>query len=292
VDHGAGAPALVDLIRLRRASTYGAGQGLDQVIDVCGRLAGYGIPAIVGYFPTHGESTRVAADVQLQSFGRLTDAGLDGHVAVKLNGIDFDPGLFSELADAAAQSGLRFHIDGLTADTVGKTFALLAAIPRSGPIGTTLPGRWKRSVGDAAAAMQLGVSVRVVKGHWSDPVGGSVDPRRGFLDVVDRLCGYQGGVGIATHDAALLHESLRRLIASDTPCEAQLLLGLPFRRPADEAHGFGVPIRVYVPYGDAWPGYGIRDLATHPKTALWLVQDLVYGKDKTWRSIRRDQAAR
>ena len=39
------------------------------------------------------------------------------------------------------------------------------------------------------------------------------------------------GVAVATHDAGLLAESLRRLIASGTPCSAELFLGLPFRRP-------------------------------------------------------------
>jgi hypothetical protein len=64
---------------------------------------------------------------------------------------------------------------------------------------------------------------------------------------------------------------------------------MPFRGPSKVARSYGVPVRLYVPYGDAWPGYGITDLITHPRTIWWLAQDLAFGHDKTWRSIRRSR---
>jgi proline dehydrogenase len=286
---GTGSPALLDVIRLRRASTYGAGPGLDQAIDVCRRLAAYGIASVIGYSPSPGEPARVVTDVHLAAFDRLSAEGLDCYVSVKLSGIGFDAALFAELTAAAARSGRRLHADALKAETADATLRLLEGAPRPGPFGTTLPGRWRRSLADSSRAVGLGLSLRVVKGHWADDLGGSVDPAKGFLDVVDQLCGYQGGVAVATHNVRLLRDSLRRLTASGTPCEAELLLGLPFRGPATAAERFGVPVRVYVPYGDAWPGYGVRDLVGHPTTAWWLVQDLLFGKDKTWRSIRRSR---
>ena len=36
--------------------------------------------------------------------------------------------------------------------------------------------------------------------------------------------------------------------------------------------------------------YDVADVAEHPAAAWWLLQDLVLGKDKTWRSIRRSRA--
>jgi proline dehydrogenase len=97
---------------------------------------------------------------------------------------------------------------------------------------------------------------------------------------------------VATHDVALLEESLRRLIKAGTPCTAELFFGLPFRAPALAARRLGVPLRVYVPYGAAGAPYAASDVAARPIAAWWLVQDLLLGKEKTWLSIRRSRLHR
>jgi proline dehydrogenase len=284
-----GSPALLDLLRLRRASAYGAGPGLDQALDVCRRLAADGIASAIGYSASPGESARAVADVHLAAFDRLAAEGLDCYVSVKVTSLEFNAALLAELTTAAAQSGRRLHVDAMRPETADPTMLLLENAPHPGPLGTTLPGRWRRTLEDCSRAIELGLSLRVVKGHWADDLGGSVDPTRGFLEVVDRLSGYEGGVAVATHNVRLLRESLRRLTMSGTQCEAELFLGMPFRGPAMAAREFGVPVRVYVPYGDAWASYGLRDLVGHPATAWWLVQDLLFGREKTWRSIRRSR---
>jgi proline dehydrogenase len=95
---------------------------------------------------------------------------------------------------------------------------------------------------------------------------------------------------VATHDSRLLAESLHRLTTAGTPCSAELFLGLPFRAPAATARRFGVPIRIYVPYGRAAAPYGLGDLHRNPAVARWLIEDLLLGKEKMWRSIRRSCA--
>ncbi len=284
-----GAPAVFDLLRIRRASAYGGGRGIDQAVEVCRRLASYGIASALGYSAWPDESARAAADVQLTAFDRLQAAGLDCYVSVKLAGLGFDAHLFAELARAAACSGLRLHADALGPELADATMTLFEGAPRPAPMGTTLPGRWRRSPEDARRAMELGLKLRSVTGQWDDPLGGSVDPKRGFLDVVDRVCGYQGGVAVATHNVPVVRESLRRLTASGTPCESELYLGMPFDGPARVAREYGVPLRVYVAYGNAWPDYGLRDLLTHPATVRWLAQDLLWGRNKSWRSISRSR---
>ena len=284
-----GSPALLELIKLRRASSYGAGPGLAQALDVCRRLAEYGMASTIGYWAPD-EPARAVADVYLASFDRLSGESLDCYVSVKLREIGHDAALFAELTAAAARSGRRLHVDAQEPELADATLSLLENPVHRGRFGTTLPGRWRRSLSDSSRAVEMGLSLRVVKGHWADAVGGSLDPGKGFLDVVDRLRGYQGGVGVATHNVRLLRESLRRLTTSGTPCEAELLLGLPFRGPVDVARESGVPVRVYVMYGAAGTNYGISDLIGHPATVWWLVQDLVWGKDKTWRSMSSPRA--
>jgi proline dehydrogenase len=280
--------SLIEPLRQRRASAYGAGPTLDAALSLCRRLQREGLACTVGYTAMPGESARSVANTHLEAFEQLAGAGLDGHVSVKLSTLEFDLDLFSELDAAAARSGCALHIDALAPETVEATWRLIESAPRAGRIGTTLPGAWPRSVDDAALAARLGLRVRVVKGQWT----GATDPVEGFRRVVARLRGHRNGVGVATHDVALLESSLHCLTAAGTSCAAELFLGLPFRGPAATARRLGVPIRVYVPYGRAAAPYGVADVRANPAVAWWLIQDLLLGKDKTWRSLRPSRVAR
>jgi proline dehydrogenase len=271
-------------------SAYVAGPSLDDALAVSRRLAGSGLAGTVGYMAGRDEPPRAAADVHLGAFARLRDEGRDCQVSVKLSALRFDAGLLGELAEAAARSSRPLHIDALGPETVDTTWQLLEGAPRGGAIGTTLPGRWARSVDDAARVRELGLRVRVVKGQWADADGRDGHASQGFLRVVDALCGHAGGVAVATHDVDLLSASLQRLLAAGSPCWAELFFGMPFRDPALVARRLGVPVRVYVPYGHAGAPYEVTDVAGRPAIAWWLLQDLLLGREKTWGSIRRSHA--
>ena len=129
---GTGASVVTDVLRLRRASAYGAGPGLDQALEVCRRLAGLGLTSVIGYSARPREEPRSVADVHLAAFDRLAAEGLDCHVSVKLSGIGFDPALVGELADRAARAGRRLHIDALQAESADETLQLLESLPRTG----------------------------------------------------------------------------------------------------------------------------------------------------------------
>jgi proline dehydrogenase len=279
-------------LRRRRESAYGAGAGLSEAIAACRRLAAHGLASTIGYAPSPAEPPRAVADVQLAALDQLAAEHLDSHVSVRLSGLGFDAGLFAELVAASQRTARPLHVDALAPETADATWRVLESAPRAGQVGTTLPGRWRRSVGDVALASELGLRVRVVKGQWADVPPNGLDPRAGFLDVVERLRGHAHGVAIATHDAALLAESVSRLRSASTPCTAELYLGLPFRSPALMARRLGVPIRVYAAYGHTGAPYTGADLRRNPAAAWWLAQDLLLGKDKAWLSIRRSSGRR
>jgi proline dehydrogenase len=276
-------------IRHRRAVAYRAGPGLDDALTVCRRLATCGMASAIGYSAPPGERAGEVAGVHVRAFEALADSDLDTYVSVKLSALDFDARLFAELVSAAAQSGRRLHLDAIAPSTVDVTWRLLEGASSTQWLGTTLPARWRRSAADVARAVELGLRVRVVKGQWADD-GGTVDAADGLLDLVDRLAGNACGVAVATHAPDLLAESLRRLQATGTTCEAELFYGLPFRAPVRVARYVGVPLRVYVAYGDVGAPYGVSDVIGNPAAAWWLAQDLLFGEDKTWRDIRRLQA--
>jgi proline dehydrogenase len=274
-------------IRRRSSSAYRAGPRLDDALAVCRRLAAHGLGSTIGYTAGRGEPARSAADAYLEGFHRLAAEELDCYVSMKPSALGFDARLVGELEAAAVQSGRRLHLDALAPDVADETWRLLDGAANTGSLGMTLPGRWRRSAGDATRAVNLGVAVRVVKGQWPDNVDGGLDPAKGFLDVVDRLHDHAGGVALATHDVPLLAESLRRLAAAGGPREVELFYGLPFRDAALVARRAGVPVRVYVPYGHGGAPYGGADLVSRPRVAWWLAQDLLLGERKTWRGIRR-----
>jgi proline dehydrogenase len=281
---------LLEPLRQRRIAVYSAGPALDDALAVSHRLAAYGLAGTVGYTAGAQDTPRAAADVHLAAFARLQTDAHDCQVSVKLAPLQFDADLVAELADAAARSSRPLHIDALAPETVDVTWLLLEGAPRSGPLGATLPGRWARSVADAELVRGLGLRVRVVKGQWAGVGTDEVDPSEGFLRVVDALCGHDEAVAVATHDVDLLTTALQRLLAAGTPCWAELFFGMPFRAPALAARRMGVPVRVYVPYGHAGAPYGVTDVTDHPVAAWWLLQDLLLGREKTWRSIRRSHA--
>jgi proline dehydrogenase len=286
-----GVSAGVHPLRRRRVSAYRAGPGLDEALDVCRRLAANGLASTIGYGAPPQASPRSAADAYLAAFARLSAETFDCYVSLKLSAIGYDASLLAELQAAAARAERRLHLDALAPEAAEPTWRLLEGLPGGPRVSTTLPARWGRSVDDAERAARRGLPVRIVKGQWPDSGDAAVDrPGEGFLRVVDRLAGHRHGVAVATHDARLLAESLRRLRASGTPCEAELFYGLPFRAPALCARRAGVPLRIYVPYGEAAGApYRYADIVHNPAATWWLIQDLLHGKNKTWRGIRRSR---
>jgi proline dehydrogenase len=197
---------------------------------------------------------------------------------VKAPPLGFAHDLFREIVGRARYLGLAIHFDALAPETCDDTFALIAEERAHYPrLGCTLPGRWRRSLRDADLAVDLRLNVRVVKGQWVDLEAPDLDLRAGFLAVIDRLVGRAAHVGVATHDAALAREAFRRLRDGNTPCELELLLGLPAGPALREAGAAGVPVRVYVPYGHAYLPYRLSQAPQDPRMVWWIVRDLLRG---------------
>jgi proline dehydrogenase len=141
--------------------------------------------------------------------------------------------------------------------------------------GTTLPGRWRRSVDDAHWAIEKKAPVRVVKGQWPDPAAPHRDMRAGYLEVIDALAGRAASVGVATHDVALAATAIKRLRSRGTPVFWELLYGLPTQAALRMAQTLAVDVRMYVPFGRSYLPYALGRLAAQPRMAMWLIKDLL-----------------
>jgi proline dehydrogenase len=262
----------------RAARTYVAGDRLDDALTVAERLTARGFGVTLGYWDGCDESPRAVNGAYLEAIAAL--AGREhAYLSIKVPSLKFSRELIAELVEHAAAAGVRLHFDALGPETAEKSRALCDEfIDGPAELSYTLPGRWARSIGDAAWAAERGIAVRVVKGQWPDPADPKRDLRASYLEVVDALAGRARYVAVATHDVPLATQAIKRLLDARTPCGMELLYGLPMRGPLAVADRLAVGVHVYVPYGKAYLPYAISRAGMNPRIAWWLVRDLLLGR--------------
>lgn len=269
---------------------YVPGHKLEDAMIIARRLATNNIACTLGYFYNWLEPQRRESGQQIVAISRdisfaVASLTPKGYISVKAPAFDYRHDILASIVSDARQRGVLVHFDShehasaeVTLDCVRKAVELGAAV------GLTIPGRWRRSPADADLACELGVRVRVVKGEWADPNDPRRDMHQGYLQVIDRLAGRAHEVAVATHDLWLARESLQRLRAAGTPCELELLNGLPQRALRTLAQEFSVPVRVYIPFGISWRPYALSKIGDNPRILWWLVRDGIVGLAKSWRS--------
>ena len=270
----------------RAASAYVAGPRIDDALLACHTLEGRGRASTVGFWNQGTDEPSQVMLTCLAAVEALSRNGLDAYLSIKAPALGFSPVVLARLLERTGSAGVRVHFDSLAPESAQRTLALIAeAAQRHDELGITLPARWRRSLGDAKAAVELGIGVRVVKGQWPDLDAPDQDPRAGFLAIVDELAGRACRVAVATHDEALAREALRRLRGAGTPCELELLFGLPATPATRAADELSAPVRVYVPYGHATLPYRIGDARRDARILAWLAQDLLRGGRKGWKEL-------
>jgi proline dehydrogenase len=262
----------------RAARAYIAGPELSDALKVSQRLDAAGFASTICYWDGPGDTPARTAAEYSRTLDGIEGRPLDCYVSVKAPALAFDANLFAGVFERARHTGRKIHFDSLAPETADQTFGVLAAALSYGSGGCTLPGRWRRSFQDAERAVEMGASVRVVKGQWPDTQHPETDPSKGFLAVVSRLAGRARHVGVATHDPAVAQDALQLLQWRGTPCELELLFGLPVDHMLPIAQRMGVPVRFYVPYGVAWLPYAIRQVRRNPRILLWMLRDCTVGR--------------
>ena len=264
---------------MRAASrSYVAGERFNQALDVASLLQRQGSAVCIGYWNSDSDSSDNVIAEYAKAFEPLSEQSPAGYVSIKLPALGESESLPEILINQARAHKVRVHFDAMWPATVDHTVSvvqrLLAALPGE-QVGSTLPGRWARSVSDARWVVQKGINARVVKGQWTDPDIPNRDPRAGYLEVIDVLAGQARHVAVASHDVTLARTALERLIRAGTSCELEMLYGLPMKASIAQARELGVPVRVYVPYGQAFLPYAMSQLKQNPRIAWWLLRDLV-----------------
>lgn len=232
-------------------------------------------------------------------------------LSVKLNALGFDRGALLDLFQHALEKKIRLHVDSLSPELAPQTFQILERLASvktnsrnkfedtngnllhnglsTSPalLGVTIPSRWTRSRDDIQRAVEMGISVRIVKGQWEDPIR-PVDPLENALTIIssiprlpDQTPHKNSVISMASHDLHFLKETLSRLQSHDLPFDIEHFFSLPLNgvRLAKE---FEVPLSLYIAYGSPALPYNIRFSTTRPRLALWMASDYLLPKKRVW----------
>ncbi len=237
----------------------------------------HSLAATFCYWNDGKEEPRVVADRYLCALDAIHAAGMDAILAVKIPALWDRADLAALVVERARDYAIPVVFDSHAPAQTDTTLEVVERVGGQG-VGLAIPGRWRRSAGDVERAIALGARVRVVRGQWPDPDEPNTDQRAGYLDIVDRLAGRASFVGVASHNVTITREALRRLKATDTPCEHELVFPLPISPTLTVAAAQQVSSRLYVPFGAAWLPYSVSRAFQDPRIFLWLARDLALGR--------------
>ena len=235
-----------------------------------------GVASTIGYFNADDDLPETVQRESCSAIDAIAELGMSGYASIKVPSLAYSMDRVRAIADRARRYGQLLHFDSHGPQTADPTLAVLGSLlPYYPKLGLTIPGRWLRSPDDADWATERNIRVRVVKGQWECSVRPDIDPREGFLAVIDRLAGRAAEVAIATHDAPLAHAAIGRLMKTGTACELELLSGLPRREVMTVAREFGIPVRLYIPFGNAWLPYALGQVLRKPRMWGWMIRDVM-----------------
>jgi proline dehydrogenase len=274
---GRAARAVLHTLVQRVSRNYIAGPTLGDAQRISRPLAARGYALTLGYWDAADDPASEVLATYLASCEALAAPGGANYLSIKIPALKYDGGMFRALQEKSRECGVPLLFDALDTENATPTFKFIAdhAKPSQGEVGWALPGRWRRSLDDAERAIELGLVVRVVKGQSPDPAEPDRDPGAGYVSVVRRLAGRARCVRVASHDPVVARESLAILTAANTPCELELLYGLPLGGQVALAQEFDVPVRVYVAFGHAFLPYAMASLRKDPAAILRLLREAV-----------------
>jgi proline dehydrogenase len=290
------------------ARRFVAGETLDQALQAIAPFSRAGQPVILNHLGENiatPDEARKSRDSYVQILRSLHDAGIEGNIAVKLTqvGLDFDPQLCLSLTRAiAAAAGATRNIIEIDMEGSACTEATLRILEQvqeeQGNAGVAVQAYLFRSEADLGRLWPLKPKIRLVKGAYREPASiafqkkSEIDANyRKLLDLIlDQLHlpnsqGNSGGarLAIATHDPALIDyacSKIRRLNLPPNQYEFQMLLGIR-RDLQQKVVSRGHPLRVYVPFGEAWVPYFMRRLSERPANFYFVMRSLIAEGKKT-----------
>lgn len=280
----------------RMARRFVAGETLAEAITAVQNLNRQGLLATLDHLGENVTSETEARDATLEILDLLEAIQtheLQSGVSVKLTqlGLDLHPALAADnlgrILSRAAEAQRFVRIDMESFDYVQPTLDLFEEFwEHFKNVGVVIQSYLYRSDDDIARLVNLGASVRLVKGAYDEPpevaYPDKADTDASYVRLMERLLSEQArynGVfpAFATHDTKLIDWAIGYARQRDIPqnqFEFQMLygirLGLQRQLAAD-----GYRVRAYVPYGHQWWPYFMRRLAERPANVVFFARNVL-----------------
>ena len=278
------------------AHRWVAGETLEEALEVVRVLNRDGILATLDHLGENTTSEHEARDATTEILELVE--GIAGHdlrsgVSLKLTqlGLDLSPALAAEnlerIVARAGEVGRFVRIDMESVYYIQTTLDLFEGLwPRYKNVGVVIQSYLYRSADDVARLVEMGASVRLVKGAYDKPpevaFSDKADTDANYVRLMEQLFSEEAqarGVfpAIATHDERLIAWAKEHARERQIPLdrfEFQMLYGIRTglqRQLAAE----GYRVRAYVPYGRHWFPYFMRRLAARPANVLFLARNLL-----------------
>lgn len=277
------------------ARRFVAGEKLEEAITAVEGLNGQGLLATLDHLGenvTSETEARDAAHESLDLLAAIDTSGVRSGISVKLTqlGLDLSPALAAENLDRivgrAAEIDCFVRIDMESHEYVQPTLDLFEELwGRHRNVGVVIQSYLYRSANDVVRLVELGASVRLVKGAYDEPpevaYPDKADTDASFVRLMEQLFSEEArasGVypAIATHDTVLIDwakEHARQQGIPPERFEFQMLYGIRTGLQRQLAAD-GYRVRAYVPYGEQWYPYFMRRLAERPANLLFLLRNL------------------
>lgn len=272
----------------RVAARFVAGETLEEAVNVSRRLNGRGLWVSLDYL---GESVNDERDTQAvvkmytDLIGRIGKDGLKASVSVKLThlGLDIREELcllnLRQILTAAKPHGIQVTIDMESSAYTETTLRIYRTMRHEYDfenIGPVIQAYLYRSENDMRALADEGAHVRLCKGAYLEPAEVAF-PAKSDVDAsyVRIMQDYLKSAPpaylcLATHDERIITQAVSDIETGKIEkrrYEFQMLYGIRESRQ-EELVKAGYPVRVYVPFGEAWYPYFMRRLAERPAN-LW-----------------------
>jgi proline dehydrogenase len=280
------------------ARRFIAGETIDEALQVTLPLSRACQPVILNHLGENvvsPDAARRAGESYVQMLRSLHQTQINGNIAVKLTqlGLDFDRKLCVSLAReiaavaAAMQNSIEIDMEG-SAYTEATLEILEQVQGEHGNAGVAVQAYLRRSAADLERLAPFKPKIRLVKGAYREPASiafqrkSEVDANyRELLDqMFEKLLitgGDRQGLAIATHDPGLIDYAgtrIRKLGLRANQYEFQMLLGIR-RDLQQKVRSQGHPLRIYVPFGEAWVPYFMRRLSERPANLIFVLRSLL-----------------
>ncbi|MDQ0300532.1 proline dehydrogenase [Salibacterium salarium] len=274
----------------RSAKRFVTGETREEGIAVGAQLSekGYDISLeFIGENTMEREACRQAKDEFVTMMQACGHQNLRSRISFDLShiGLSVDPELALEHLLEMAAEAERYDLSlMISMEESGKTDDILEvykkAVTQYEHIGVTLQAQLHRTLDDLQELLTYPGAVRLVKGAYQEPEelhiprSETLDER--FMELVQLCIQADFPVSVASHDETIYQQLMKRGCFEHSYVEAELLYGIRpdvCRRLKEK----GVPVRVYLTYGQEWYLYLVHRIAEYPPNIYAAITDMIEG---------------